>query len=53
MKDLAFNKKYDVFYGHYSLGYLQENDLSDFMKRCRVSLLRDNEESSGLMIIKE
>ena len=27
MTDLSLNKKYDFIYGHWSLGYLQEQDL--------------------------
>ena len=46
-------KKYDLIYGHWSLGYLKDDDLACFLCRCRKSLLRDGDEKSGLMIVKE
>ena len=52
MKDLSLLKKYDLIYGHWSLGYLQDIDVYDFMKRCRNALISDDG-ALGLMIIKE
>jgi protein N-terminal methyltransferase len=52
MKDLGLLKKYDLIYGHWSLGYLLDTDLSSFMKRCRNALMSDDG-TLGLMIIKE
>ena len=40
--------KYDCIWIQWVLGYLTENDLVDFIKRCKLAL-----KSSGIMIIKE
>ena len=53
MKDLAMTKKYDFIYGHWSLGYLEDDDLSQFLIRCRASLVRSDGKNRGLMIVKE
>ena len=53
MMELGLQKKYDLIYGHWSLGYLVEEDLSEFLKKCRASLLRDDDEPSGIMVVKE
>ena len=53
MKDLSLQKKYDLIYGHWSLGYLLDEDLSEFLIRCRASLLKTDKSKNGLMIVKE
>jgi hypothetical protein len=53
MTDLGLQKKYDLIYGHWSLGYLVEEDLAEFLVKCRASLLKSNEQPSGIMIVKE
>ena len=53
MKDLGITKKYDLIYGHFSLVYLTDDDVPDFLQRCRRSLLREQGENNGLLIIKE
>jgi hypothetical protein len=53
MMDLSLLKKYDFIYGHWSIGYLAETDLFEFLKRCRTSLLRTDGSPSGFMIVKE
>ena len=53
MKDMELKKKYDLIYGHWSLGYLSDEELPDFLIRCRASLLRDDATKNGIMNIKE
>jgi hypothetical protein len=53
MIDLGLHKKYDLIYGHWSIGYLVELDLAEFLKKCRASLLRKDDQPSGIMIVKE
>ena len=42
IKDIGMTKKYDLIYGHWCLGYLFDKDLFEFLKQCRVSLLRSD-----------
>ena len=42
-----------MIYGHWSLGYLKDEELKLFLARCRSSLLSDNGQKNGLMIVKE
>ena len=45
---------YDLVTGHWVFGYLTDEDLFAFLKRCRTKLIEGHPiEKPGIMIIKE
>ena len=52
MMEIPFDRKYDMIYGSWALGYLTDEEVTQFLHKAKQSLMLFNS-NNGMIIIKE